>query len=181
MVLKSKITDKIRKSLEFKKNFDHNRNLSRRIHDLEKILKQGGGEKAIERQHRKKRLTARERIEGVCDPGSRFEELGLFCGVTIPEEQGGFDFPLTAFFGFGEIFSMADSSLGLTPMLNEGCAQVISEFANEKIIKEYLPTLISGERVCAMGLTEPGAGSSPLSTASRTAHVCSSMGGQPGT
>lgn len=87
------------------------------------------------------------------------KELGLFCGVTIPEEQGGFDFPLTAFFGFGEIFSMADSSLGLTPMLNEGCAQVISEYANEKIIKEYLPKLISGERVCAMGLTEPGAGS----------------------
>ncbi len=87
------------------------------------------------------------------------KELGLFCGVTIPEEQGGFDFPLTAFFGFGEIFSMADSSLGLTPMLNEGCAQVISEYANEKIVKEYLPRLISGERICAMGLTEPGAGS----------------------
>ncbi len=87
------------------------------------------------------------------------KELGLFCGATIPEDQGGYDFPLTAFFGFGEIFSMADSSLGLTPMLNEGCAQVISEYANEKIVKEYLPTLISGERVCAMGLTEPGAGS----------------------
>ena len=87
------------------------------------------------------------------------KELGLFCGVTIPEEQGGFDFPLTAFFGFGEIFSMSDSSLGLTPMLNEGCAQVISEYGNEKIVKEYLPKLISGEKLCAMGLTEPGAGS----------------------
>ena len=65
------------------------------------------------------------------------KELGLFCGVTIPEEHGGFGFPLTAFFGFGEIFSMADSSLGLTPMLNEGCAQVISEYANEKIVSEY--------------------------------------------
>ena len=35
---------------------------------------------------------------------SHFEtlkELGLFCGVTLPEEHGGFDFPLTAFFAFG--------------------------------------------------------------------------------
>jgi 3-(methylthio)propanoyl-CoA dehydrogenase len=87
------------------------------------------------------------------------KELGLFCGVTIPEEQGGFDFPLTAFFGFGELITMGDSSLGLTPMLNEGCAQVISEYANEKIRAEYLPRLISGERLCAMGLTEPSAGS----------------------
>ncbi len=87
------------------------------------------------------------------------KELGLFCGVTIPEEQGGFNFPLTAFFGFGEIITMGDSSLGLTPMLNEGCAQVISEYANGKIRAEYLPKLISGERLCAMGLTEPSAGS----------------------
>jgi 3-(methylthio)propanoyl-CoA dehydrogenase len=87
------------------------------------------------------------------------KELGLFCGVTIPEEQGGFDFPLTAFFGIGEIITMGDSSLGLTPMLNEGCAQVISEYANDKIRTEYLPRLISGERLCAMGLTEPSAGS----------------------
>ncbi|MBN2401703.1 MAG: acyl-CoA dehydrogenase family protein [Spirochaetes bacterium] len=87
------------------------------------------------------------------------KELGLFCGVTLPEEHGGFDFPLTAFFGFGEIITMGDSSLGLTPMLNEGCAQVISEYANEKIRAEYLPKLISGERLCAMGLTEPSAGS----------------------
>ncbi|MBN2038533.1 MAG: acyl-CoA dehydrogenase family protein [Spirochaetes bacterium] len=87
------------------------------------------------------------------------KELGLFCGVTIPEDQGGFDFPLTAFFCFGEIITMGDSSLGLTPMLNEGCAQVISEYANEKIRSEYLPKLISGERLCAMGLTEPSAGS----------------------
>lgn len=87
------------------------------------------------------------------------KELGLFCGVTVPEAHGGFEFPLTAFFGFGEIFSMSDSSLGLTPMLNEGCAQVISEFANDNIRTEYLPKLISGERICAMGLTEPSAGS----------------------
>lgn len=87
------------------------------------------------------------------------KDLGLFCGATIYEENGGFDFPLTSFFAIGEIISMADSSLGLTPMLNEGCAQVLVEFGNDEIRSEYLPLLISGDRICAMGLTEPNAGS----------------------
>ncbi|MDY6935349.1 MAG: acyl-CoA dehydrogenase family protein [Spirochaetota bacterium] len=97
--------------------------------------------------------------KGITEGHEKLKELGLFCGVTLPEDKGGFDFPLTTFFAYGEIISMADSSLGLTPMLNEGSAQVLVEFANEKIISEYLPRLISGERLCAMGLTEPGAGS----------------------
>ncbi len=88
-VLKTKITDKVKKSLEFKKNSDHNRNLSRRVQDLEAILHQAGGEKAIQRQHRKKRMTARERIQGVCDPGIPFEELGLFCAYDMYKEWGG--------------------------------------------------------------------------------------------
>ena len=95
--------------------------------------------------------------------------LGLFCGPTIPEEHGGFGFPLTIFFALGEIISMADSSLGHTPMLNEGCAQVISEYANEKICQEYLPKLLSGERLCAMGLTEPEAGSDLINGIQATA------------
>ena len=86
-------------------------------------------------------------------------DLGLFCGPTFPEENGGFNFPMTAFFAMGEIFSMADSSIGLTPMLQEGVGQVIIEFANEKIKSEYLPKLVSGESYGGMGLTEPDAGS----------------------
>lgn len=99
------------------------------------------------------------------------KELGLFCGPTIPEVHGGFGFPLTIFFALGEILAMADSSLGLTPMLNEGCAQVISEFANEKICSEYLPKLLSGERICAMGLTEPEAGSDLVNRIQTTARA----------
>ena len=37
----------------------------------------GGGEKRIEQQHAKKKLTARERVELLLDEGS-FEELGKF-------------------------------------------------------------------------------------------------------
>jgi alkylation response protein AidB-like acyl-CoA dehydrogenase len=90
---------------------------------------------------------------------NNLKKLGFFCGATFPEEYGGYDFPMSAFFSLGEVFSMADSSIGLTPMLQEGVGQVLLEFANEKILSEYLPKLISGERYGGMGLTEPGAGS----------------------
>jgi acetyl-CoA carboxylase carboxyltransferase component len=44
---------------------------------LEKEAKAGGGEKRIQQQHAKGKLTARERIDLLLDPGS-FEELHLF-------------------------------------------------------------------------------------------------------
>jgi 3-methylcrotonyl-CoA carboxylase beta subunit len=56
--------------------------------DEEKI-REGGGAKARERQHQKKRLTARERIQAMIDPGSSFLELGLFAAYGMYEEWGG--------------------------------------------------------------------------------------------
>ena len=89
----------------------------------------------------------------------KMKSLGLFCGITIPEDCGGFGFAMSAFFAVGELLSMADASIGLSPMLQEGVAQVLVEYGNENIIEKYLPRLISGERIGAMGLTEPNAGS----------------------
>lgn len=51
-------------------------------------LRHGGGPKRIERQHEKGRLTARERIERLMDPGARFMELGLFAAWGMYEEFG---------------------------------------------------------------------------------------------
>jgi len=53
----------------------------------EKIC-EGGGGKAIENQHNKKRLTARERIELLADPKTFFE-LGLYAAHGMYEEWGG--------------------------------------------------------------------------------------------
>ncbi len=57
-------------------------------HALEAVRK-GGGEKAIARQHKKGRLTARERIARLIDPGTRFEELMTFAGWGMYQEWGG--------------------------------------------------------------------------------------------
>ncbi len=47
------------------------------LQDLEAKLRLGGGPKKIERQHEQGKLTARERIERLIDPGGGFLEIGL--------------------------------------------------------------------------------------------------------
>src|SRR5437016_2013532 len=48
----------------------------------------GGVQAAIERQHKKGRLTARERIEKLIDPGTMFE-IGLWAAWGMYEPWGG--------------------------------------------------------------------------------------------
>ncbi|MEE9470812.1 MAG: carboxyl transferase domain-containing protein, partial [Gemmatimonadota bacterium] len=53
------------------------RNLVEEIRALEDRLREGGGPNRIERQHSQGKLTARERIDGLIDPGGGFLEIGL--------------------------------------------------------------------------------------------------------
>ncbi|HZS58234.1 MAG TPA: acyl-CoA carboxylase subunit beta, partial [Gemmatimonadaceae bacterium] len=53
------------------------RQLSDEIRSLEARLESGGGPDKIERQHAQGKLTARERVAGLTDPGTRFIEIGL--------------------------------------------------------------------------------------------------------
>ena len=48
-----------------------------RLHNLREQLQQGGGPSKIEKQHRDGKLTARERIALLIDPGATFLEIGL--------------------------------------------------------------------------------------------------------
>ena len=59
------------------------------LRQQEEVIRQGGGAKAIESQHSKKRLTARERLALLLDPGEDFLELGLFAAYGMYEEWGG--------------------------------------------------------------------------------------------
>ena len=54
----------------------------------QKKIKLGGGTIAIEKQHNKKRLTARERIDHLLDSGSQFFELGIYAAWGMYEEYG---------------------------------------------------------------------------------------------
>ncbi|MFZ0272804.1 MAG: acyl-CoA carboxylase subunit beta [Acidobacteriaceae bacterium] len=59
------------------------------IHQQEEEIRQGGGAKAIEAQHTKQRLTARERLALLLDPNTPFFELALFAAYGMYEEWGG--------------------------------------------------------------------------------------------
>jgi len=77
------------KSPDFERNTRRFIDLLTTIKNEEQQIGQGGGAKAIESQHKKGRLTARERIAKLIDPGSQLFELGIFAAYRMYEEWGG--------------------------------------------------------------------------------------------
>src|SRR3954470_14685874 len=75
--------------LEFNKNEDELRLALSELRRRKDKIALGGGKKAIEKQHEKKKLTARERVAYLIDPGSSFIELGSFAGFGMYENEGG--------------------------------------------------------------------------------------------
>ena len=75
-------------SLRFESNMRALADLVAQVRNEEEKIREGGGPKAIESQHAKSRLTARERIDLLADPGSFFE-LGLYAAHKMYEDWGG--------------------------------------------------------------------------------------------
>ena len=75
-------------SARFEANMRAMADLMAAIHNEEEKIREGGGAQAAENQHAKGRLTARERINLLADPGSFFE-LGTFAAYRMYEEWGG--------------------------------------------------------------------------------------------
>ncbi|MEP5366123.1 MAG: acyl-CoA carboxylase subunit beta [Reichenbachiella sp.] len=76
-------------NLEFNKNEDEYKQLVSQLKNKLKKVKLGGGEKKIEAQHAKGKLTARERIDYLIDDPKDFVEVGAFVGDGMYAEQGG--------------------------------------------------------------------------------------------
>ncbi len=76
-------------STRFEKNMRAMAELVAAVRNEEEKIRLGGGEKAIESQHAKKRLTARERINLLIDRDTEFFELGLYAAYEMYEEWGG--------------------------------------------------------------------------------------------
>ncbi|HUE44593.1 MAG TPA: carboxyl transferase domain-containing protein, partial [Candidatus Sulfotelmatobacter sp.] len=85
-VLKTSVNTK---SPDFAKNNRKVVDLVTQIKNEEEQIAQGGGAKAIESQHKKGRLTARERIAKLIDSGSQFFELSAYAAYEMYEEWGG--------------------------------------------------------------------------------------------
>ena len=85
-VLESKVK---KDSAEFERNTRRVVELVTAIKNDEEQIQQGGGAAAIEAQHKKKRLTARERIALLVDKKTTFFELGAFAAHEMYTEWGG--------------------------------------------------------------------------------------------
>src|SRR6202165_4806189 len=75
-------------SARFEANMRFLADLVSQVRNQEEKIREGGGPKAVESQHNKGRLTARERIQLLLDPGTFFE-LGAYAAHGMYEEWGG--------------------------------------------------------------------------------------------
>ncbi len=75
--------------LDFNRNEDHNKLLASELRKRLQKVSLGGGEKAIEKQHAKGKITARERIDYLLDKNRETIEIGAFAGDKMYPEHGG--------------------------------------------------------------------------------------------
>lgn len=59
------------------------------LQQTESKIKQGGGTQRIEKEHKKGKMTARERIEFLLDEAMEFDEIGLWAAYEMYEKEGG--------------------------------------------------------------------------------------------
>lgn len=90
--MKEKNKDIIGKSIDEIKGSDDNFSefnlLNSYISEKRSLIHQGGGPIAIQKQHDKKRMTCRERIKYLLDPGTDFFEVGTFAAYDMYLEYG---------------------------------------------------------------------------------------------
>jgi 3-methylcrotonyl-CoA carboxylase beta subunit len=85
VVIESKLT----KDAAFERRAEHWRRQVERRREEEAEIRAGGGAEAEARQRSRGKMTARERVAELCDPGAPFLELGLWAAHGFYAEYGG--------------------------------------------------------------------------------------------
>lgn len=89
----------------------------------------------------------------------KMAKLGLL-GIVIPEEYGGAGFDFVSLAVAVEEISRVCATTGIIVAVNNSLtAYPIHHFGNEEQRRKYLPLLCKGEKLGALGITEPNAGS----------------------
>jgi 3-methylcrotonyl-CoA carboxylase beta subunit len=78
-----------RQSPAFEKNSRRMIQLLTEIKNEEEQIRQGGGAKSVESQHKKNRLTVRERVAKLIDPKTDFFELSIYAAHQMYRDWGG--------------------------------------------------------------------------------------------
>ncbi|MBC8525951.1 MAG: acyl-CoA dehydrogenase [Candidatus Cloacimonetes bacterium] len=89
----------------------------------------------------------------------KMAELGLL-GIIVPEKYGGAEFDFVSLAIAIEEISRVCATTGVIVAVNNSLASYpIMQFGSEEQKKKYLPLLSSAEKLGAIGITEPNAGS----------------------
>lgn len=105
-------------------------------------------------------------------PEDAFPAIGAagFFGATIAEDYGGAGMDLLSAGLVLQGFARWNHAMALSVVAHDNlCANNIYRNANEAQRRKYLPGLCSGQKIGALGLTEPGAGSDALGSMRTTA------------
>ena len=104
------------------------------------------------------------------DLWKKMGDLGLH-GITVEEEYGGVNLGYLAHIVAMEEISRASASVALSYAAHSNlCVNQIRRNGSEAQKRKYLPKLISGERVGALAMSEPDAGSDVMSMKLRADH-----------
>lgn len=99
-------------------------------------------------------------------PREVFRSLGAagFLGLTVPEEYGGLGLPYTSQAVVLEEIARSSPALALSVGAHSNlCVDNLARNGSDAQKQRFLPPLVRGEKVGALALTEPGAGSDAVS------------------
>lgn len=84
-----------------------------------------------------------------------------FLGLSYPEEYGGMNLDFFYDVVFNEELGRTNSGgFAITQQVTQYMSgPYILKYGSEELKKKYLPGIISGDLICSIGITEPGAGS----------------------
>lgn len=102
---------------------------------------------------------AREKAE--CVERELVKEMGTlgFLGAELPEEFGGLGLDCVTSGLLLEQIAYGDFNVSYVNLLTSLCGQIVSSHAQPAVANEWLQAVIAGEKLIAIALTEPSAGS----------------------
>lgn len=91
---------------------------------------------------------------------AKLAEMGLI-GITVKEEDGGIGGTLMdAVIAIQELALVCPKSADVVQAGNFGAIRTFAEYASPFLKEKYLPDLLAGKKLLALGMSEPDAGSS---------------------